>query len=356
MSGCVDGHLESPDHADQPFDRSVDDGAGARLELGIQQDRLRQRLEIPRGAVRGDQPIQRRRGRHFVGCQLPPQLSGDERCGLRLAQDGVAETGVIQGTRDAKDGLDVRVVLIRQHRRSTVRLDAPASERTGALPHVDLRVAAPVAECEQLHELPREVLVGLLRAVTGAVEPDQHRGVGQHRDGQRSEVAEFEGAQFLILHPHPCGDRHLLRRRCKVVVPQQRQFLVNRFLNGCHPAHPPRRQFVHLRGQLLTECVQFGRAHAATRRRGRDRQRSWRRECAWIAFRVEGKDRVEVDRPVLARDRVDLRPRGAETGAPKHAGGGMPPRRLSRHRRPTVLPSCCCVLPDSNLRSERKPG
>ena len=127
----------------------------------------------------------------------------------------------------------------------------PAGQRAGTLAHIVFRVPVAMPEREELHELPRQVFVGRLGGTGLSVQPMHHRGVGQHGVSERAEIAERQAAQFMVLRRHVRGGCNLLGGGGKVVVPQQRQLLVNRLMDGYHAAQPPVRQLGHLRGRAV---------------------------------------------------------------------------------------------------------
>jgi hypothetical protein len=127
-----------------------------------------------------------------------------------LGEHGVAKPGGVEVAACAQQRLDRRVVAPGQHCRLPIGPDHPPGQRPGAGTHVVLGVAVAVPEREQLHELAGQVLIGRLGSVALAVQPPQHRRVGQHRVGQGAEVAEVQCAQLLILRGHVRRDPHLL--------------------------------------------------------------------------------------------------------------------------------------------------
>ena len=125
----------------------------------------------------------------------------------------------------------------------------------------------------------------------------------------------LECAELLILRAHVGGDAHLAGRGGEVVVPQQRQLLVERLLDGDHAVDPPARQCGRLFGELAVVLLsrRLGGLPTGPRRRGLQlRHRGGQR--AGVGVGICGQRTVEVRRQVLARHRVDLR-----TVAPKPA-------------------------------------
>jgi len=92
---------------------------------------------------------------------------------------------------------------------------------------------------------------------------------------------------------------------------------------------------VHLVGQRAGEGVQCTRAGVLGGRVGA--HRGGPRGClgSRVAIGVEREDGVEVRRGVLSGDGVDLGSCRTESGTPKQARGGLPPRRLTSHGPPT---------------------
>jgi hypothetical protein len=251
---------------------------------------------------------------------------------LGLAQHRVAKTAGVVVAGAAQHGLGRVVVACRRDRCLPVGADHPAGQRPSAVAHVGLGVAVAVAEREQLHEFAGEVLVGGPGGIALAVKPPQHGRVGEHRIGQRSEIAELERAQLLVLGGHVRREVDLSGRGGKVVVPQQRQLLVDGLLNGCHPAQPPARQVRHLIGERTVIAHARCRRGASTRRgAGRTQRRHRRRRCAGVRVGIAAQRLVEVRRPVSGSDRVDLYTGRPEPRSAQQAGSGDPSRRLSGH-------------------------
>jgi hypothetical protein len=117
-------------------------------------------------------------------------------------------------------------------------VDPPSGQRASRLPHVVLGVVAD-AEGEQLHELAGQVLVRLADPVPAAVQPDQHRGIDDHRVGEGAEVAAAEPAQRLVLRGHQLRVAHLPRAGGEVAVPEPGHPFRERLVHGGHPVQPP---------------------------------------------------------------------------------------------------------------------
>jgi len=196
-----------------------------------------------------------------------------------LATRAVSRTVTIEVARDAHDGFVGAVMVDRGDLGLAPWADEPTGERAGPLAHILFRVAVTVSEREERHELAGQILIRRACAVANAVQPEQHRRVGQHRLGERVEIAEFEGAQHLVLLAHPFRGRHLLGRRREMVVPQQGELLVDRLAHGGHPSHPPRGEVGHMIEQRLSELLQRGIGCTVAGRCGGDRHRARRGHC-----------------------------------------------------------------------------
>ncbi len=80
----------------------------------------------------------------------------------------------------------------------------------------------------------------------------------------------LQRAELLVLRAHVGGDAHLAGRGGEVVVPQQRQLLVDRLLDGHHAVDPPSRQRRRTRRRAggCTACAPPGWPSCRARRRG----------------------------------------------------------------------------------------
>jgi hypothetical protein len=242
-----------------------------------------------------------------------------------LAEHDVTEVGFVEIACDAHDRLVDAVVVDRGDPGPACGPDEPAGERAGALAHIFFCVTVFVPKREEFHELAGQVFIRRAGAVANAVQPEQHCRVRQHRVREGAEVTEFEGAQLLVLMPHPFGGGHLLRRGCEMVVPQQRELLVYRLVHRGHAPHPPRRQVGHLIEQRAGELLEFSFACTVVGKGRGDGHRTRRRYRPGISVGIEAEHPVEVGRPVLVHDGVDLRSGRAETGAPQEARRSKPP-------------------------------
>lgn len=114
----------------------------------------------------------------------------------------------------------------------------PPREAARDLADVLLRVV-PEPEAEELHELSREVLVGLAAAVGVSVEPDHHGRVARHFE---EEIAEGSAPVALeeahLSHEEPRA-LHLPIRRGEVPVPEECEFLDRRARREEHAPEPP---------------------------------------------------------------------------------------------------------------------
>ena len=170
----------------------------------------------------------------------------------------------------------------------------PAGQCPGTAAHVVFGIPVAVPEREELHELPRQVLVGRLGGVGLSVQPMHHRGVGQHRVGQRTEIAQRQTAQFMVLRRHVRRDPHFLGRGGKVVVPQQRQLLMNRLMDRYHAAQPPMRQLGHLVGQLAIELFANRDAGSLSGAAQSGKRRHGCRPCAGVRLGVCNEGSIDV--------------------------------------------------------------
>jgi hypothetical protein len=143
-----------------------------------------------------------------------------------------------------EDRLRGRIVVVRVvaelHRPDVAVPAVPeAGERLRLLADVALAVAAAGAEREELHHLPRVVLVrGVLRVVA-PVQPEQHRRVLRHVEQQLVERAETAAAEELVLVQHQTLRADAAVRGREPVVPDQRHPLHERPRRPHHPVEPP---------------------------------------------------------------------------------------------------------------------
>ena len=206
----------------------------------MHEDRLEQRADVEPAVELAQRLHGRRRGRRRD--EVAPEL-GDHERGVRLVADDELHAvlpAVLAAL--AVDLLDARVVqrlVVAEVPRAGVRpVVAKAGQRPRELAHVLLAVAAIGPEAEQLLQLTRVVLVRRPLVVRRAVEPQQHRRVLRHVQGQLLEVAERVPAQQRVLAQHqPLGDARLRGR--EPVVPDERHPLDQRRLRAHHAIEPP---------------------------------------------------------------------------------------------------------------------
>jgi hypothetical protein len=119
--------------------------------------------------------------------------------------------------------------------------DRPAGQGTGGLLDVAFGVMAD-AEREELHQLSRQVLVGMSLAVGRRVEPDQQGRVADESIEQLGEGGAGVPAEDVVLPPHrgEAADFHVAG--CEMVVPEERQPLAERVGPEQHAVDPPRLQ------------------------------------------------------------------------------------------------------------------
>ena len=121
-------------------------------------------------------------------------------------------------------------------RPAVVPVALEARQRAGRLAHVALGVAAGDPEREELHQLAGVVLVGVALVGVHQREEGLHRRVGRHRPQQLGEGAERVAAQLAVLGQH---QRRVLVARGEVVVPEERELLLQRALAADHLVQPP---------------------------------------------------------------------------------------------------------------------
>jgi hypothetical protein len=175
--------------------------------------------------------------------------------------------------------------------------DAPAGQRTGGLADVALVVA--LGEREELHELAGVVLVRRVLVGVGEREEELHRRVARDLPQQPRERAHAVLAQHPVLAQH---ERRVLIARGEVVVPEERELLLQRPRRSHHPVEPP---------QDVVAVLVEGIDRPALDRGARAEQR---RAALRTVDDVRDRSSSAGTRPV-----PDLLRCGAETRAPEEA-------------------------------------
>ncbi len=173
------------------------------------------------------------------------------------AQD-VLPVVVARVPEDALDPGVVRLLAVVAARRAVrIPVHPESGERPSGL--ADVALAVPVAEREELHQLACVVLVRRLLVRVGQREEEEHGRVARHRLQQGRKAAERMAAQLFVLSQH---QRRVLVRGGEVVVPEERELLLERMPGADHPVEPPEHVVAPLvlRAQMVT--VQARRAHA----------------------------------------------------------------------------------------------
>ena len=220
---------------------------------------------------------------------------------LRVGDAEIEHVAVVEVAALAEDPLRRRVVRLGvvedRHRAVAAALGAKAGQRPRGLTDVLLRVA--LAEREQLHQLARVVLVGLLLRRVGERQEQQHRRVLRDVGQQAAEAAQRVAAQHLVLREL---QRPVLVERREVVVPEERHLLDERARRADHLVQPPQ----HVMAVLVDRVQRL----AAEVRLGEARPR-----------RARASAQQPVDRLALAAARpvAQLLARRAEARAPEQA-------------------------------------
>ena len=213
--------------------------------------------------------------------EVGPQLA-DQELGMVVVGDASRSTSCgPEAPLVAEDPLGAAVVVLgleargQQDAAGALALDV-AGQRAGGLADVGLGVAVALAEREELHQLAREVLVGLVLVGADQVEERPHRGVLHHVGQQRRERAERAAAEDRVLAQH---QRRVLVARGEVVVPEEHHLLFQRPRGADHAVHPPEHVVAVLVGRVQghglgpgqqRRLAAVGRQQPAQRRR-RDR-------------------------------------------------------------------------------------
>ncbi len=117
----------------------------------------------------------------------------------------------------------------------------PARQRPRRLGDIVFGVV-PLAQGEQLHDLPGKVLVRVLTPALRLVQPDQHRRVLAHRNEQPQPVARPLAPKQVVLSPHQVGVPDFLGTGGKVAVPEERHLFLEWPRAVRHPLQPPAAQ------------------------------------------------------------------------------------------------------------------
>jgi hypothetical protein len=241
----VDGKAAPADFLDRPRD-----------ELGrprIASEVVRRVAEVPRHQDAPDDGLHHVAAPVVLGCDVVdevlgwgrvlaheerPELPREPPAGLGMPRDGIDQVDPVLhpvGRRACRDrppavGIDretelfrrravlVRVVVEPLERVTRGAREVPPGEHARA--GVDVRLGEePDAHREQLHQLPRVVLLRPVPEVRPAVKPDEHRGISRDFDQDIAEVAERVLAQELELTLDASGIFVRLRgHRARAVV------------------------------------------------------------------------------------------------------------------------------------------
>ena len=174
-----------------------------------------------------------------LGDEEAPELGDEERRVARLVDDQVERPPGCRSrprwprrrlTPSSWRSWSNHVPLTWPSRRDT----PPAGQRAGGLAHVALVVAG--REREELHELAGVVLVRRVLVRVGEREEELHRRIARDLPQQAPEGAHAVLAQHPVLAQH---ERRVLVARGEVVVPEQRELLLQRPGRADHPVEPP---------------------------------------------------------------------------------------------------------------------
>ncbi len=242
------GRVDRPAHRAQQS-RVVHDGrsdeVGAFQEVGVRQDRLDHRADaVARFEVDGLQRGERR----LIGRrrdEVAPQLAHEERGVKRVRHAEPHGVDVVPVAGLPEHGL-VAVVVPGGFEAEVLQAAAfgpvsrPSRQSASHFAHVVLGVRPAVgAEGEELHHLPREVLVRFAPVVVDAVQEHQHRRVHRHRQEQVVKAPEGVFAEELVLVEHLLLVVDLLVRVGEPVVPDERHPLHELLVGANHAVQPP---------------------------------------------------------------------------------------------------------------------
>ena len=131
-------------------------------------------------------------------------------------------------------------------------VDTCASQHPCQFLHVLLRVGAPGTQRVQLHQLPRQVLVGAVDGVLHVVQVDQH---GRVQGGSAQQVPEapkrMRADGRVLVVAHHGADVGLVLEHAEMVQPEPGHLLLHLARRVQRPQHVARRRFPCQAGEFL---------------------------------------------------------------------------------------------------------
>jgi hypothetical protein len=244
-----------------------------------------------------------------------PQLAHQELGVAVVVHDEAQDVVRAEAPLVPEDPLDAAVVVLRlephgrQHAAGLLALDEPR-QRAGGLADVGLGVAVALAEREELHQLAREVLVGLVLIGPDQVEERAHRRVLHDVAQQRGERPQRAAAEERVLAQQ---HRRVDVARGEVVVPEEHHLLFQRPRGADHPVQPPQHVVA-----VLVDRVELHRLGPGQQRR---------------LAPVRGQQPVDRVATTAMRPLAGLVLGGAEPGAPQRTTHVclVPPRHRTCH-------------------------
>ena len=251
---------QPPSAADHVVDRRQDarPDAVVGIELGVHEEGPQEGEDL---VVRA--PQEAGVGRLAVGPRLaalePPEQSTRDPLGARLLLQEDADQAVgVETAAAAEDRLAAVVVVAAGELEAApgggAPADAIAGQRARRLADVVLGVVA-LPEAEELHDLTREVLVGLAAAVGDVVEVHEHRRVLEHRAQQHPVVAQGVLVDQLGLTDHVVAALHGGLGAREEAVPEEPHAIPQRVLAADHALEPLRHVVDGLAGHLLPDLL-----------------------------------------------------------------------------------------------------
>src|SRR5262249_41853592 len=119
-----------------------------------------------------------------------------------------------------------------------ILLAGPASEGAGGLTNIGLGGGGD-AGGEQLQEFAGENFGGVCLLAASAVEPDQHRSIGDDSGEQLGELTQSVLAEQLVLLEHEREAADFLVAGGEMAVPEQRELLAQRVRAVENVIQPP---------------------------------------------------------------------------------------------------------------------
>src|SRR3954469_24444223 len=253
--------LQHADAADQPLYGALHLRAHDRVRVKFlaAENRAQDRFEIAfvfaeESSQGGDEFFGR-----FVAAKEAPELRGDEARGLRLGNDLLKHVRPIERTGFAQERFYAIIVNEWAVIGSLVwRVEDETGEGAGCFADIFFGVMS-LTQGEELHDFARIILVGMLFAALGLIEPDEHGRVARNVLEEGEPIARGMLAKGLVLQKHVIGVAHLLRTGGEVAVPKEGELFLKGTRSPGHALQPPTAQ-IHDVLDLVADLLALGHA------------------------------------------------------------------------------------------------